>query len=370
VRTHEEKVIEPTMDKTLDDKVLEMQLRIRKVQLAAAYDVISALQRQTSSLPYRRPPTPSVTVVHASQLEGIRPISKGSVSVVLSATLRRAHEHDENPASKMRVALKIPRANASTSTTTTTETRTETATRTRTHSEDAINNQSAVLHEVSLQLPDHPGIVRPLGVVVMPAELASSSSRHNVLALVTELWEGGTLEDFLSAAISSAIATETSTETAPAKTTGPPSIVRIRVRDVIFVARRLSSALDALHRANLIHGDVCARNVVVKTTFDKIEDAAIIDFNLCSPMNRRLQEHQVERRLESGYHAPDTVLTGKTDVYSLGHTVAQMCRAAKVSTTRETSSLKAIEQIAHACLRPDPALRPHPQDILNMLTRL
>jgi len=359
VRTHEEKVIEPTMDKTLDDKVLEMQLRIRKVQLAAAYDVISALQRQTSSLPYRRPPTPSVTVVHASQLEGIRPISKGSVSVVLSATLRRAHEHDENPASKMRVALKIPRANASTSTTTTTTaTKTATKTATRTHSEDVINNQSAVLHEVSLQLPDHPGIVRPLGVVVLPAELASSSSRHNVLALVTELWEGGTLEDFLSAAISSATAT------------GPPSIVRIRVRDVIFVTRRLSSALDALHRANLIHGDVCARNVVVKTTFDKIEDAAIIDFNLCSPMDRRLQEHQVERRLESGYHAPDTVLTGKTDVYSLGHTVSQMCRAAKVSTTREMSSLKAIEQIAHACLRPDPALRPHPQDILNMLTRL
>jgi serine/threonine protein kinase len=95
-------------------------------------------------------------------------------------------------------------------------------------------------------------------------------------------------------------------------------------RRAAAIVRQLLSALDAIHRAGVVHGDVKSDNVLVETLDDGAEAATLIDFGLALiPVEAR--PHELDLGLVAGtpeYMAPEVICGGgasrSSDLYAVG----------------------------------------------------
>jgi serine/threonine-protein kinase len=187
--------------------------------------------------------------------------------------------------------------------------------------------------------------IRHAGIVEV---LDGSLSATGVAYIVLEMLEGRTLQGLLAA-----------------RTTLP-------LADTVGVALQLCDALQAVHRAGVVHRDVKPDNVIVLREAAG-ERVKLLDFGIA-----KLQDAEFDDKLTSAgvvlgtpaYMAPERLLglgedDARTDVYSLGATIFECLSG---TTPYSGSYPEIVIQIAAAA--PTPPLRAVAPDVPEALARV
>jgi serine/threonine-protein kinase len=186
----------------------------------------------------------------------------------------------------------------------------------------------------------HPGVVEVLDGGLTVAGVAY---------IVLEMLEGRTLEGLLA------------------------SRTRLSTTDTVGVALQLCDALQAVHRAGVVHRDVKPGNVIVLRDAAGAERVKLLDFGIA-----KMQEAELDAKLTGAgmvlgtpqYMAPERMLgqgedDARTDVYSLGVTMFECLSGA---TPHSGSYPEIVLQVAG--MAPPPSLRSVAPDVPEALAQV
>jgi len=124
------------------------------------------------------------------------------------------------------------------------------------------------------------------------------------------------------------------------------------VRRAVKIAQQIASALDAAHKANVVHRDLKSDNIFITDRDDALDHVKVLDFGIA----RFLAHHDAKSSTVMGtpeYMAPEQLthpeaVDARADLYALGVILYEMLTARRPFTGDDV-----LEQIVHA---PAPAL--------------
>jgi serine/threonine-protein kinase len=149
----------------------------------------------------------------------------------------------------------------------------------------------------------------------------------------------------------------------------------------VKLLRQASEAIAAVHRAGLIHRDICPRNFVVSKDCESLK---LIDFGLTVPATAPFMQPG-NRTGTANYMAPEVVrrrpTSQKLDIFAFGVTAYELCsfelpwprgagQAAMAHGSQEPTDIRKfcpqidprLQHAIEACLDSDPAKRPATMD--------
>lgn len=143
-------------------------------------------------------------------------------------------------------------------------------------------------------------------------------------------------------------------------------------KEALSIGAQLAAALHAGHAISVVHRDVKPANILLVATSSPEPNVKLIDFGIAKPLDEEPSSHTLAGHFQGTpiYSSPEQlvggVVTDKSDLYSLGVTIYQLCSG---SLPYKGSTTALYNQIVGSPLRLD-CLANAPSGLQEILTRM